>query len=53
MVNEEVKQLEIMNQNLVTLAMNQAILFSEMKAIKNNLYETHNLKETKTLKIAE
>jgi len=37
MGDQEIEQLKIMNQNLVTLAMNQAILFSEMKSIGSNL----------------
>lgn len=46
MCDEEKKQLELINRNLVTLAMNQALLFSEMQAIKNNFNETHHFQES-------
>jgi hypothetical protein len=37
MSDEEKKQLEIMNKNLVALARNQAILYSEISLIKSIL----------------
>lgn len=53
MCEEEKKQLELINRNLVTLAMNQALLFSEMQAIKNNFNETHHFQESeKTFKLS-